>query len=85
MEEQLKRSSKVYASTLIQKLLNTKYNRIGSIREHIMMMTDMSAKLKAMNMEISYGFLVHFIMTSLPPEYNVFKIALAMIIGAGAI
>ena len=38
-------------------------------------MTDMSAKLKAMKIEISDGFLVHFIMTSLPPEYNAFKIA----------
>ena len=74
VEEHFKGSSKVYASTLIQKLLNTKYNGTG-IREHIMMMTDMSAKLKAMKMEISDGFLVHFIMTSLPPEYNAFKIA----------
>src|SRR6266542_2896062 len=74
VEEHFKGSSKVYASTLIQKLLNTKYNGTG-IREHIMTMTDMSAKLKAMKMEISDGFLVHFIMTSLPPEYNDFKIA----------
>src|SRR5438045_1125057 len=75
VEEQFKGPLKVYASTLIQRLLNTKYNGIGNIREHIMMMTDMSAKLKAMNMEISDGFLVHFIMTSLPTKYNSFEIA----------
>ncbi|XP_062208765.1 uncharacterized protein LOC133910267 [Phragmites australis] len=75
VEEQFKGTSKVYASTLIQKLLNTKYNYgSGGIREHIMMMTDMAAKLKGMDMEISEGFLVHFIMTSLPPEFTPFKI-----------
>ena len=73
VEEQFKGSSKVYIGTLIQKLLNTKYNGTSSIREHIMMMMDMSIKLKARNMEISYGFFVHFIMTSLPSEYNAFK------------
>ncbi|XP_062194359.1 uncharacterized protein LOC133897587 [Phragmites australis] len=75
VEEQFKGTSKVYASTLIQKLLNTKYNYgSGGIREHIMMMTDMAAKLKGMDMEISESFLVHFIMTSLPPEFTPFKI-----------
>jgi len=46
----------------------------GSVREHIMMMVDIAAKLKGMEMEISDGYLVHFIMTSLPPQYNAFKI-----------
>src|SRR5438132_1641472 len=45
VEEQFKGSLKVYASTLIQKRLSTKYNRT-SIREHIMLMIDMFAKLK---------------------------------------
>ena len=46
VEEKFKGTSKVYVSTMIQKLLNTKYN-YGSdgIREHIMMITDMAAKL----------------------------------------
>ena len=34
----------------------------------------MAAKLKAMEMEISDGFLVHFIMTSLPSEFSPFTI-----------
>jgi hypothetical protein len=38
-------------------------------------MCDMANKLKEMQMEISDGFLVHFIMTSLPsPQYATFKI-----------
>ena len=74
VEEKFKGSTKVYASTLIQRLLSAKYDGSSSIREHIMMMTDMAGKLKGMDMEISDGFLVHFIMTSLPSEYTTFKI-----------
>ena len=39
-----------------------------------MMMSDMAHKLKGMGMEISEGFLVHFIMTSLPVQFGPFKI-----------
>ena len=35
---------------------------------------NMAAKLKTMEMEISNGFLVHFIMSSLPPEFSPFMI-----------
>ncbi|XP_062213777.1 uncharacterized protein LOC133914773 [Phragmites australis] len=65
VEEQFKDTSKVYATKLIQRLLSTKSDGSDSIREHIMMMTDMVGKLKGMDMEISEGFLVHFIMISL--------------------
>ena len=69
VEEKFKGSTKVYASTLIERLLSAKYDGSNSIREHIMMMTDMAGKLKGMDMEISDGYIVHFIMTSLPSEY----------------
>ncbi|XP_071705289.1 uncharacterized protein [Rutidosis leptorrhynchoides] len=74
VEEQFKGSSKSHASTLILKMLTTKYDGVSGIREHIMMMNDMASKLKGMNMEISEGFIVHFIMTSLPSQYGPFKI-----------
>ena len=74
VEEQFKGSTKVYASTLIMKMLTTKYDGASGVREHIMTMNDMAAKLKGMDMEISEGFLVHFIMTSLPVEFGPFKI-----------
>ncbi|WVZ64182.1 LOW QUALITY PROTEIN: hypothetical protein U9M48_013744, partial [Paspalum notatum var. saurae] len=70
VEEQFKISSKAQASALIMRM----YNGAGSVREHIMMMVDIAAKLKGMEMEISDGYLVHFIMTSLPSQYNAFKI-----------
>jgi gag-polypeptide of LTR copia-type len=55
-------------------MLTSKYNGTSGVREHIMMMNDMAAKLKGMNMTISEGFLVHFIMTSLPAQFGPFKI-----------
>ncbi|XP_024968653.1 uncharacterized protein LOC112508102 [Cynara cardunculus var. scolymus] len=74
VEDQFKGTSKAHASTLILKMLTTKYNGVGGVREHIMMMSDMANKLKSMDMEISEGFLVHFIMTSLPSQFGPFKI-----------
>ncbi|WVZ83837.1 hypothetical protein U9M48_030935 [Paspalum notatum var. saurae] len=74
VEEQFKSSSKAQANALIMRMATVKYNGAGSVREHIMMMVDIAAKLKGIEMEISDGYLVHFIMTSLPPQYNAFKI-----------
>ncbi|KAK3141475.1 hypothetical protein QOZ80_4BG0334440 [Eleusine coracana subsp. coracana] len=75
IEENFKSSSKTYASTLIMKLVGYQYNSQTGIREHILHMCDMINKLKDMKMEISDGFLVYFIMTSLPPQYAPFKIS----------
>ncbi|KAK1415826.1 hypothetical protein QVD17_31614 [Tagetes erecta] len=74
VEAQFKGTSKAHASTLILKMLTTKYDGVSGVREHIMMMNDMSHKLKGLDMEISDGFLVHFIMTSLPAQFDAFKI-----------
>ena len=74
VEEQFKGTSKALANTLILKLVTTKYDGRSGIREHIMMMNDMAHKLRGLDMEISDGFLVHFIMTSLPAAYEAFKI-----------
>jgi gag-polypeptide of LTR copia-type len=56
------------------KMLTFKYNEISGVCEHIMMMNDMTTKLKSMDMTISEGFLVHFIMTSLSTQFDPFKI-----------
>ncbi|GAV68556.1 UBN2_2 domain-containing protein, partial [Cephalotus follicularis] len=74
VEEQFKGSSKAHASTLIMKMLTTRYDGTSGVREHIMMMNDMVSKLKGTEMAISEGFLVHFIITSLPVQFGPFKI-----------
>ncbi|VFQ91448.1 unnamed protein product [Cuscuta campestris] len=53
VEEQFKATSKAHASTLILKMVTTKYDGNSGIREHIMMMNDMARKLKGLDMEIS--------------------------------
>nr|GEV99295.1 UBN2_2 domain-containing protein [Tanacetum cinerariifolium] len=53
VEEQFKRTLKSHASTLILKMLTTKYDEVNGVREHIMMMSDVANKLKGMDMEIS--------------------------------
>ena len=74
VEQQFKGSSKAYATSLIQRLIGEKYNLNANLREHIMKKCNMAAKLKTMEMDISDGFLVHFIMASLPHEFDPFMI-----------
>ncbi|GAV84712.1 UBN2_2 domain-containing protein [Cephalotus follicularis] len=70
VEEQFKGSSKAHASTLIMKMLTTMYDKTSGVCEHIMMMNDMASKLKGMEMAISEGFLIYFIMTSLLVQFG---------------
>ncbi|XP_022007484.1 uncharacterized protein LOC110906694 [Helianthus annuus] len=74
VEAQFQGTSKAQANTLILKLVTTKYYGISGIREHILKMNNMAQKLKGLSMEISDGFLVHYIMTSLPASYETFKV-----------
>nr|AAV24758.1 putative polyprotein [Oryza sativa Japonica Group] len=74
VEEQFKGSSKVYATTLIKRLVNEKYDFTGNLREHVMKKCHVAFKLKSMEMKISEGLLVHFIMSSLPQEFSPFTI-----------
>ncbi|VFQ80065.1 unnamed protein product [Cuscuta campestris] len=55
-------------------MVTTKYDGNSGIHEHIMMMSNMARKLKGLDMEVTEGFLVHFIMTSLPASFEAFKV-----------
>ncbi|KAL6342265.1 hypothetical protein AAG906_006890 [Vitis piasezkii] len=74
VEEQFLGTSKSLASTLMIKIVTMKYDGHSGVREHIMKMSDMTSQLKGMDMAISEGFLVHFIMTSLSSQFGPFKI-----------
>ena len=67
VESQFTGSSKAYASTLIKKLVNEKYSG-GGIREHILKMSNMTSKLKPMDLGLKDEFLIHLIFASLPKE-----------------
>ena len=74
VEEQFLGTSKSLASTLMIKMITMKYNGHSGVHEHIMKMSDMTSLLKGMDVAIFEGFLVHFIMTSLPSQFGTFKI-----------
>ncbi|KAK9232999.1 hypothetical protein WN943_023248 [Citrus x changshan-huyou] len=52
-----------------------KFTGTKGVREHIMEMRDIAARLKSLEIEISESFLVHFILNSLPQDYGPFKIS----------
>ncbi|KAK2965309.1 hypothetical protein RJ640_010634, partial [Escallonia rubra] len=74
IEEQFQGSSNAHATTLITRMVTLKYSGSNGFREHILWMNDMTSQLKSLDMEISKGFLVHFIMTFLPAQFGPFKI-----------
>ncbi|KAK2987850.1 hypothetical protein RJ640_010632 [Escallonia rubra] len=74
IEEQFQGSSNAHATTLITRMVTLKYSGSNGFREHILRMNDMTSQLKSLDMEISKGFLVHFIMTFLPAQFGPFKI-----------
>jgi len=73
VESQFVGSSKTYAQTLIQRLVNNKYKG-GGIREHLLKMSNMASKLKPMEMELPNSFVVHLVLASLPKEFETFVV-----------
>lgn len=75
IDDQFVSSDKAVASTLMKRLSNMTHHRSRGVREHIMEMRDIVAKLSSLKVEISESFLVHFILNSLPSEFTPFKIS----------
>jgi hypothetical protein len=73
MEGQFTGSSKAYASTLIKRLTTEKYSR-GGVRDHILRLTNMVARLKPLDLAIKDGFLIYLIFNSLPKEFETFEV-----------
>jgi ABC-type microcin C transport system permease subunit YejB len=73
VESQFTGSSKTYASIIIKRLTK-KYSFSSGVREHILKMSNMTSKLKTMDMRFKDEFLVHLLMSSLPNEFEDFEI-----------
>ncbi|CAM8887382.1 unnamed protein product [Rhodiola kirilowii] len=56
-------------------LISMKYSDKGNVREHIMKMSQLASKLKALKLELSENLLVHLVLISLPSEYSQFRIS----------
>ena len=77
IKNQFTGSSKTYATQLLKQLVSQHYTGGNhGIREHILRMSNMAAKLKPMDedLEIKPTLLVHLVMASLPKEFETFVV-----------
>jgi hypothetical protein len=73
VESQFTGSSKIYANSLIKRLVSEKYTGDG-VRDHILRMSNVAAKLKPLDLAIKDGFLIYLIFNSLPKEFETFEV-----------
>jgi molybdopterin converting factor small subunit len=73
VESQFTDSSKAYASSLIKRLVSNKYTG-GSVRDHILRMSNVAARLKPLDLAIKDDFLIYLIFNSLPKEFETFEV-----------
>ena len=75
IDEQFVTLDKALASTLIMKFSSLRLTDVSGVREHIIHMRDITTQLKALEVEMSNSFLVHYILNTLPQQYGPFKIS----------
>jgi hypothetical protein len=73
VESQFTGSSKAYASSLIKRLVSEKYT-VGGVRDHILRMSNVAARLKPLNLAIKDDFLIYLIFNLLPKEFETFEV-----------
>ncbi|GMI66081.1 hypothetical protein HRI_000277400 [Hibiscus trionum] len=56
------------------KFRSLKLTTVKGVRDQINKMRDLASRLKALEVEMSESFLVHYILNTLPPQYGSFKI-----------
>jgi hypothetical protein len=64
---------KAYVSSLIKRLVSEKYTG-GGVRDHILRMSNVAARLKPLNLAIKVGFLIYLIFNSPPKEFETFEV-----------
>jgi molybdopterin converting factor small subunit len=73
VESQFSGSSKAYASSLIKRLVSERYTG-GGVRDHILKMSNVAARLKPLDLAIKDGFLIYLIFNSLPKKFETFEV-----------
>jgi hypothetical protein len=73
VESQFTGSSKAYASSLIKRLIFVKYTS-GGVRDHILRMSNVAARLKLLYLAIKDGFSIYLIFNSLLKEFDTFEV-----------
>jgi len=71
-EERSQTADKSLAGTLMSTLTTMKFDGSRTMHEHVIEMTNIAIRLKSLGMT-DEGFLVQFILNSLPSEYGLFQ------------
>jgi hypothetical protein len=73
VESQFTGSLKSYASSLIKIFISEKYTD-DNVRDHILRMSNVVARLKPLDLAIKDDFLIYLIFNSLPKEFKTFEV-----------
>jgi len=73
VEERSQTTDKSLAGTLMSTLTTMKFDGSRTMHENVIEMTNIAARLKSLGMAVDEGFLVQFILNSLPFEYGPFQ------------
>jgi hypothetical protein len=74
VEEYFQSADKALTGTLMAKLTTMIFDYTRGMHEHILEMTNLYAKLKALGMNVDELFLVQFNPNSMPSQYGPFQI-----------
>jgi len=74
VEERSQTIDKSRVGTFMSTLTIMKFDSTRTMHEHVIEMTNIATRLKSLEMAIDEGFLVQFILNSLPYEYSLFQI-----------
>ena len=68
-------NEKVETSTILAKITTMRHNGKGSIREYILEMSNLAARLKALKLEMPEGIVVQLALNSLHVQYDTLKVS----------
>ena len=70
LEKVYVKNDKAEVGTLLAKLTSMRYAGNGSVREHILSMSQIAKRLKVLDLVLSDDLLVHLALNSLPSQYG---------------
>ena len=74
VEKRFRLADRSLVGTLMVELTTMKFDGTRGMHEHILEMSNLAAKLKALGMNVDESLLVQFILNSLPLQYGPFQI-----------
>ncbi|RDX76264.1 hypothetical protein CR513_43764, partial [Mucuna pruriens] len=75
IEQFFAKNEKAKTSNLLAKLISRKYKGKENIREYIMEVSNLAAKLKSLKLELDEDLIVHLVLISLPTHFRQFKVS----------